>query len=143
MARIVVHHGIGAQLLDNIVEETQYRAVNLELIHPELREAIGRFPRIPFHRRLVPMLMNVLMRWRARPNSLQGVRIADRAQGAVRVRLYRPEQGSSGAGLLWIHGGGLITGNAATNDRECAAFAAQLGIVVVSVPLAVRAYRRA
>ena len=49
------------------------------------------------------------------------------------MRLYRPEQGLSGAGLLWIHGGGMITGNAATNDRECAAFARELGIVVVSV----------
>jgi acetyl esterase/lipase len=39
----------------------------------------------------------------------------------------------SGAVLLWIHGGGLVTGNAATNDRECAAFARELGIVVVSV----------
>jgi hypothetical protein len=55
MAGIVVHHGTGAQLLDNIVEETQDRAVNLEHIHPELREAIGRFPRIPCHRRMVPM----------------------------------------------------------------------------------------
>jgi acetyl esterase/lipase len=133
MAGIVVQHGTGAQPLDNIVEETQDRAVNLEQIHPEIREAIGRFPRIPFHRRIVPMLMNVLMRWRPRAKSLQGVRIADRTQGAVRVRLYRPEQGSSGAGLLWIHGGGLITGNAATNDRECAAFAGELGLVVVSV----------
>ena len=109
------------------------RTVNLEQIHPELREAIGRFPRIPFHRRIVPMLMNELMRWRPRPESLPGVQISDRTQGAVHVRLYRPEHGLSGAGLLWIHGGGLITGNSATNDRECAAFAGELGIVIVSV----------
>jgi acetyl esterase/lipase len=107
--------------------------VNLQQIHPELREAVGRFPRIPFHRRITPMLMNALMRWRPRAKSLQGVRIADSTHGAVGVRLYRPEQALSGAGLLWIHGGGLITGNAAINDRECAALARELGIVVVSV----------
>ncbi len=107
--------------------------MNLERIHPELREAIGRFPRIPFHRRSVSVLMNLLMRWRPRAKSLPGVRIADRTQDDVRVRLYRPEQTLSGAGLLWIHGGGMITGTAATNDRECAAFARELGIVVVSV----------
>jgi acetyl esterase/lipase len=107
--------------------------VNLEQIHPQLREAIGRFPRIPFHRRIVPMLMNVLMQWRPRAKSLEGVQITDSTQGNVRVRLYRPGQRLSGAGLLWLHGGGLIVGNAATNDRECAAFARTLGIVVVSV----------
>ena len=107
--------------------------MKLEQIHPELRAAIGRFPRIPFHRRIVPILMNVLMRWRPRAKSLPGVRITDRAQGEVRVRLYRPEQELSGAGLLWMHGGGLITGNAATNDRECGTFSRELGIVVVSV----------
>ena len=107
--------------------------MKLEQIHPELREAIGRFPRIPFHRRSVPALMNLLMRWRPRAKSLPGVQIADHVEGEVRVRLYRPEQGLSGAGLLWIHGGGLITGNAATNDRECAAFARELDIVIVSV----------
>ena len=107
--------------------------MKLDQIHPELREAIGRFPRIPFDRRIVPMLMNVLMRWRPRPKSLPGVQIADRAEGDVRVRLYRPVHKLSGAGLLWIHGGGMITGNAAINDRECAAFARELSLVVVSV----------
>ena len=86
--------------------------MNLEQIHPELREAIGRFPRIPFHRRMVPMLMNALMRWRPRAKSLQGVRIADRTQDAVRVRLYRPEQGFVGRRLAmdtWRR----------TDHREC------------------------
>ena len=114
-------------------DRMQDAAVKLDEIHPELREIIGRFPSIPFHRRIVPMLMNALMRWRPRAKSLPGVRITDRTQSNVRVRLYRPEQGLSGAGLLWMHGGGLIIGNAAINDRECAAFARDLGAVVVSV----------
>ena len=107
--------------------------MKLEQIHPELRAAIGRFPSIAFDRRIVPMLMNVLMRWRGRATSLPGVQIADCTQGDVRVRLYRPEGRLTGAGLLWIHGGGLIIGDAAINDRECASFARELGAVIVSV----------
>ena len=61
------------------------------------------------------------------------MRISDRAQGGVRVRLYLPEHARSSAGLLWVHGGGFITGSNAINDRECAAFARDLGLTVVSV----------
>lgn len=35
--------------------------------------------------------------------------------------------------MLWIHGGGFITGHRAMNDRECAAFSRQFGLTVISV----------
>ena len=35
--------------------------------------------------------------------------------------------------LLWVHGGGFVTGTALQDDRFCAATARDLGIVVVSV----------
>ena len=54
--------------------------------------------------------------------------------GAMSVRLHRPASLASPApGLLWIHGGGYVGGVAAQDDKMCAAFAEELGIVVASV----------
>lgn len=53
----------------------------------------------------------------------------------VPVRVFRPAGVAADprAGLLWIHGGGLVVGAAAMEDSVCRAFAERLGIVVVSV----------
>jgi acetyl esterase/lipase len=107
--------------------------VDIERIHPELRGVIGRFPRIPFHRRIVPVIINALMRLTPRARSLPDVSVSDETHGNTRVRIYRPAKGLSGAALLWIHGGGFIIGDSASNDRECAALARELGLLVVSV----------
>lgn len=48
------------------------------------------------------------------------------------IRLYIPENRKTDAGLLWIHGGGLVIGNARQDDYFCATTARQLGIVVIS-----------
>jgi len=49
------------------------------------------------------------------------------------MRMFIPEVRTSGGALLWIHGGGLILGHPATDDRFCAEIARDLGIVVASV----------
>jgi len=62
-----------------------------------------------------------------------GVVITEQPLKQGRVRIYRPEGPSSGAGLLWIHGGGMISGTAALDDRCCLNYAKQLKLVVISV----------
>jgi len=47
--------------------------------------------------------------------------------------MFIHEVHTSGGALLWIHGGGLILGDPATDDRFCAEIARDLGIVVASV----------
>jgi acetyl esterase/lipase len=64
---------------------------------------------------------------------VDGVRFQDLDADGTTVRVYRPESGTSGAGLLWIHGGGYLTGLPAQNDRFCSITARDLGLVVVSV----------
>lgn len=49
------------------------------------------------------------------------------------VRIYKPNGELSGAGLLWIHGGGLISGRAAQDNKVCTLYAKELNLVVVSV----------
>jgi acetyl esterase/lipase len=52
----------------------------------------------------------------------------------VGVRLHRPPGGSApGPGLVWMHGGGYVIGNAAQDDVLCRRFARELGVTVANV----------
>lgn len=107
--------------------------MNIEQLHPDLHKSFGRIPAIPFHNPAVYFVLNLLMRLRSpKIKPFPGVVIEDQPLTHRSVRIYRPENGGNGAGLLWIHGGGFIMGDIGTNDRECAAIARTLGIVVVS-----------
>ncbi len=107
--------------------------MKIDKIHPELRKVIGRVPSVPFHNRLFLSAINFLTNLVSKAKSTAEVKIEERNLRNTSVRIYRPENELSGAGLLWIHGGGFIIGTAATNDRECLAYAKDLGLVVISV----------
>lgn len=65
-----------------------------------------------------------------------GVEVAERGatSDTPSLRVYQPDQRRhDGAGLLWIHGGGLIAGSARYDDLACARLAADHGVPVVSV----------
>jgi acetyl esterase/lipase len=65
--------------------------------------------------------------------SHEGVRIEERTtDDGIRLHVYIPDSGLTGAALLWIHGGGMVIGSAAQDDLFCAITARELGIVVVS-----------
>jgi acetyl esterase/lipase len=107
--------------------------MNLDKVHPQLRKTYSRIPAVPFHNPVVLALIKLLGAIPRRTRSLAGVSIFVHKHDSGSVRVYRPEGAESGAGVLWIHGGGYIIGDAATNDRECALYARDLGVVVVSV----------
>lgn len=53
---------------------------------------------------------------------------------AVRVRLYQPTPPAEPtAGLLWLHGGGYVSGSVAAEEIRARALAAELGCVLLSV----------
>ena len=106
--------------------------MDIERVHPELRAGIRRLPPLPFHRRrLLPLLRLALrLSLSKRP---RGVVVEDRSVEAAGVRVYRPRDGSTGAALLWIHGGGFLIGAPRQDDRRCFRYALELGLVVVSV----------
>ncbi|GAB3161892.1 alpha/beta hydrolase [Myceligenerans halotolerans] len=103
-----------------------------ERIHPELRKAYRRTPVAPVQRRWQLKLLRAIGRL-IPASTIEGAHVSDRHDDAVRVRIYRPTEAASGAGLLWIHGGGLVIGSPRQDDRICAAFARGLGLVCVSV----------
>jgi acetyl esterase/lipase len=106
--------------------------VDFQKIHPELRDAMKRAPNLPLHNRLFLTLAKGLMRILPVPKAGPGVTIENRHLHNAGVRIYKPAGGGNGAGLLWIHGGGLIIGRAA-DDRVCGALVRDLGLTVVSV----------
>jgi acetyl esterase len=53
--------------------------------------------------------------------------------GRLPVRVYRPVPGEVRPVLVYLHGGGFVTGSVAVADRACRALALAAGCVVVSV----------
>ncbi len=106
--------------------------MDIEKVHPDLREAIDRIPNVP-PSRIIARVAVFLTNLAPKKKVIDGVKISNTNSGSVRVRVYAPEGELSGAALLWIHGGGLIFGNAATNDRLCADYANEFKAIVVSV----------
>lgn len=71
---------------------------------------------------------------RLAPSSRVGGVELERGTGAgLGVRIYRPESAHARGAVLWIHGGGLVVGRAAQNDRLCSQLARDAGVTVVSV----------
>ena len=105
--------------------------MDLNRVAPELRPYVPRF-RVPMESPLLRCLgYGVLLLLPGR--TVPGVRFERRDDAGRGVRLFIPEVRKSGGALLWIHGGGLILGHPATDDRFCAEIARDLGIVVASV----------
>jgi acetyl esterase/lipase len=63
----------------------------------------------------------------------EGVAVRSAHVGRNRLRIYEPRQRERTGALMWIHGGGLILGDARQDDPLCSGTAAALGIPVISV----------
>lgn len=53
--------------------------------------------------------------------------------GPIAVRRYEPDAGTSGAALVWFHGGGWVIGSLDTHDALCRDLVAASGATVLSV----------
>lgn len=105
--------------------------MDLARVDPSLREVTRRAPRLDLENPLVLWLVSRLSRL-APGKKVDGVERRIVNEGSLRVRVYTPPR-PSGAGLLWIHGGGLVLGAAAVDDRMCGETALSTGATVVSV----------
>ena len=105
--------------------------MDIALIDPSLRDRTLRAPKLNLENRLVLTLVSTasgLMRGK-RVDGVERRRVRD---GDLRLRVYVPPR-PTGAGLLWIHGGGLVLGAAAMDDAFCGETARDLGVTIVSV----------
>ncbi|MEJ5946929.1 alpha/beta hydrolase [Pseudokineococcus basanitobsidens] len=99
-------------------------------LHPDLRAA-RFFPRSvtgPRRLRALRLATRLAPRLRERP----GVEVVPLDGGAT-LRVHRPAAVPGPApALLWVHGGGMVLGSAATEDDLCRRWADELGVVVAS-----------
>lgn len=107
--------------------------MKLDRVHPQLRDGYRRYPTFPVYYRPVLWFLKRLMVLKSPPPLANNVELEVYELGNCKVRVFRPRGELSGAGLLWIHGGGYIIGNAQLNDYECSVYARDLQAVVVSV----------
>lgn len=100
-------------------------------VHPDLRRIAPFMPRT-----LAGPIRSGIMRGLgglSRPRPASGVTVTELSE-PTRLRVYRPEGcPTPTAGLVWIHGGGMVIGTARIDEANLTAIAKELGIVVVSV----------
>lgn len=108
-------------------------------VHPELRDAARKAPSFTTDNKTL-WLMRIATMLMPAPKKPLGVLISNRrisrqnSANEIRLRLYHPDGLRVPApALLWAHGGGYVMGKASFDDPQCAAFAREAGIVVVSV----------
>lgn len=115
--------------------------VDINRVHPELRDSLSSMPGGNFTREGLQMLRDVMnnMTFQAAPPD-PSVRITNKMipgpEGSpeVRIRIYEPaEKTQDHPGILYIHGGGFIVGAPETTDFSCIHMVQEIGAVVVSV----------
>ncbi len=108
-------------------------------IHPELQPIARLIPKLSFsHKNL--WLVNLSMHLMPALKTAEDIRVENvfipgpDERTKIRLRIYRPKPAASAMPvLLWLHGGGYVMGRPEMDDRSCAAYVRQAGIVVVSV----------
>lgn len=108
--------------------------MKIDKVNPQLQSYAKKVPAIPFHRLWCLKLTRILFKLGlAKSECVDGVSYSDITLLHAKVRIYKPQHAQSGIGVLWIHGGGLITGSPAQDNRTCSRYAKELGAVVCAV----------
>lgn len=105
--------------------------MDIELVNPQLRDMVRRAPKVNVASGVMRVVGRLGSRYLVPAARVEGVSVKNVRAGGARLRLYVPDR-CSGAGLVWIHGGGMVIGAPRQDDRFCAQTAARLGIVIVS-----------
>ncbi|WP_405729031.1 alpha/beta hydrolase [Streptomyces sp. NBC_00028] len=105
--------------------------MKLRKVDPQLRRRVALIPPLPLKGGLGRRTARALILWRGPGKPVEGV--IRKVLGDQGLHVYTPEDGGSGAALVWLHGGGLIVGDAVQDNAFCARTARELSIVVVSV----------
>ena len=105
--------------------------LDLDRVAPELRGPMRRAGALKVDNRVLRQVMRGVLAM-VPATRVDGVAIERRRHAARGLRLYRPAAVRSSGALLMIHGGGLVIGRPAVNDRLCGEIARDLGVLVVS-----------
>lgn len=105
--------------------------MDIEKVDPALRAATQKLP-VPdpsraWMRRVLRLATRVM-----RVPKIDRVSVTAEKSGRLRMRVYQPRHRTGKGALLWIHGGGLLFGDARQDEALCAETSLDLGIPVVS-----------
>jgi len=108
--------------------------VELDRIDPELRKAAAAFPKLPigsaFGRTLTNLLLPLMM---SRSKPVAGIAIEEvKTSSGQALRIYSPSGTRTRAGMVYIHGGGMIMGSPNMDDEFLSNLALELDMVIVS-----------
>lgn len=106
--------------------------MRIEDADPELQKAFSKLPNLSLEKAWVRWLIAQYTRFFVKAQADPNVKFSREKLTNADIRIYQPRSQSSGAGLLWIHGGGMITGDAVANDPQCNRYVRELGLTVVS-----------
>jgi acetyl esterase/lipase len=105
--------------------------VDIAKVDPGLQSATVKSPKLNLENRFMRMFAATASSL-IRGKDVEGVERRIERSGGVTLRVYVPAN-PSGAGLLWVHGGGLVLGAAAMDDTLCGETARETGVTIVSV----------
>jgi acetyl esterase/lipase len=100
-------------------------------IDPTLHEPLGKVPALNLENAFVLGLIGRASRL-APGAKVDGVERRRAKAGRAGLRIFTPAN-PNGSALIWIHGGGLVLGSAAGDDRFCGETARDTGAIVISV----------
>jgi acetyl esterase/lipase len=109
--------------------------VKMAAMDPELEAFVRLIPRLDLTDPVLARKAYADMAAAKQVPEIAGMRIEDRTVPAdpdVPVRIYRPRQAHGGA-VIWLHGGGWVTGDLDTEHLWAGKVAEESGAVVVSV----------
>lgn len=105
--------------------------VDIESVDPDLREATRKVPIPDASKAWMRAVIRLATRVMPVPRTDE-VNVSTATTGSTRLRLYQPNDRHGDSGLLWVHGGGLLFGDARQDEALCAETASELGITIVS-----------
>lgn len=107
--------------------------MSFEDLRPEFRKPYSKVPFLSLNKWWALHLMRLALGLGFRPQKDPDVTRTTIKLAQFEIRLYQPVGHASGAGMVWIHGGGMVVGKAKMNDATCNAYVKEIGMVVASV----------
>ncbi|MGO1976045.1 hypothetical protein [Brachybacterium tyrofermentans] len=125
------HHGDPADPRRMHRNEAQHM-MDIERVDPALREATQKLPVPDLSRAWMRTVLRLAARFMRVPRT-DRVTISTQKSGKLRMRVYQPRHRTGGGALFWIHGGGLLFGDARQDEALCGEISLDLGIPVLGL----------
>lgn len=105
--------------------------MDIERVDPALREATQKLPVPDLSRAWRRTVLRLATRFMRVPRT-DRVSVSTQKSGRLRMRVYQPRHRTGDGALFWIHGGGLLFGDARQDEALCGEVSLDLGIPVIS-----------